>query len=31
MDPIPAKIVADEFDYKGVSQVVYKKNGGIIA
>ena len=27
VNPIPGKITAHEFDYKGVNQVVYKKNG----
>ena len=27
VNPIPGGIVAHEFDYKGVNQVVYKKNG----
>jgi ribonuclease Z len=27
VNPIPGKITAHEFDYKGINQVVYKKNG----
>ena len=30
VSPIPGKIIAHEFDYKGVNQVVYEENGVVI-